>query len=64
MSTKEILMSEIEEVPEPLLAEVLDFVHFLKAKVAREKRDLAIMSESALSKDWLKPEEDEAWQDL
>ncbi len=64
MSTKEILMSEIEEVPEPLLAEVLDFVYFLKAKVAREKRDLAIMSESSLSKDWLKPEEDEAWQDL
>jgi hypothetical protein len=64
MNAKEILMSEIEEVPEPLLAEVLDFVYFLKAKVAREKRDIAIMSESSLVKDWLKPEEDEAWQDL
>ena len=25
---------------------------------------IAIMSESSLSKDWLKPEEDEAWQNL
>ncbi|MBM4308764.1 MAG: DUF2281 domain-containing protein [Deltaproteobacteria bacterium] len=64
MSTKELLISEIEEVPESLLAEVLDFVHFLKAKISREKLDMAIMSESSLSKDWLKPEEDEAWQNL
>jgi len=64
MSTKEILMNEIEEVPEPLLSEVLDFVHFLKAKVVREKLEIAIMSESSLSTDWLKPEEDEAWQNF
>jgi len=64
MSTKDLLMNEIEEVPEPLLSEVLDFVHFLKTKVAREKLDIAIMSESSLSKDWLKPEEDEVWQNL
>ncbi|MBN1358954.1 MAG: DUF2281 domain-containing protein [Sedimentisphaerales bacterium] len=64
MSTKELLINEIEEVPEPLLAEVLDFVCFLKAKIAREKLATAIASESSLSKDWLKPEEDDAWQDL
>ena len=57
-------MNETEEVPEPLLSEVLDFVHFLKTKVAREKLDIAIMSESSLSKDWLNPEEDEVWQNL
>ena len=64
MSTKELLINEIEEVPEPFLAEVLDFVLFLKARIAREKLDMALMSESSLSKDWLKPEEDQAWQDL
>ena len=64
MSTKELLMNEIEEVPEPLLSEVLDFVHLLKAKAVRDKLDIAIMSETSLSKDWLKPEEDEAWQNL
>ena len=43
---------------------VLDFVHFLKAKAGREKLDTAVMSESSLAKDWLKQEEDEAWQSL
>jgi hypothetical protein len=64
MSTKEELISEIEEAPEPLLSEVLDFVHFLKAKTLREKLDTAVMSESSLRKDWLNPEENEAWQGL
>ena len=64
MSTKELLISEIEQVPEPFLAEVLDFVHFLKARIVREKLATAIASESSLSKDWARPEEDEAWQDL
>lgn len=64
MSTKELLISEIENATEPILTEVLDFVHFLKAKIVREKLDIAIVSESSLSKDWLKTEEDEAWQDL
>jgi hypothetical protein len=64
MTTKELLINEIEQVPEPLLAEVLDFVCFLKARIAREKMEPAMMSESALSRDWLKPEEDRAWRDL
>ncbi len=64
MSTKELLINEIQEVPEPLLSEVLNFVHFLKAKIVHDKLDIAIMSESSLSEDWLKPEEDKAWQNL
>jgi len=60
MNTKKMLIDEIEEVPEPLLSEVLDFVHFLKQKNDREKIDNAIMSQSSLDKDWLRPEEDEA----
>ena len=64
MSTKEELISEIEEAPETLLSEVLDFIHFLKARTLREKMDVTTMSESSLRKDWLTPEENEAWQDL
>ena len=64
MSKKEMLLSEIEQVPEPLLDEVLDFVHFLKTKIIKERLDTDIASESSLKKDWLKPEEDEAWQSL
>ena len=64
MSKKEQLISEIEQVPEPLLDEVLDFVHFLKTKTIKERLDISIASESSLKKDWMKSEEDEAWQGL
>jgi hypothetical protein len=64
MSKKELLINEIEQVPESFLDEVLDFVHFLKTKIIKERLDTAIASESSLKKDWLKPEEDEAWQNL
>ncbi|MFQ5717368.1 MAG: DUF2281 domain-containing protein [Nitrospinales bacterium] len=66
MSNKELLLSEIEQVSEPLLGEVLDFVRFLKTKKAGKLKpaDLTIASESSLKKVWLTPEEDEAWKDL
>lgn len=64
MSKKELLLNEIEQVPESFLDEVLDFVHFLKSKIIKERLNTAIASESSLKKDWLKPEEDEAWQGL
>ncbi|MCK4385134.1 MAG: DUF2281 domain-containing protein [candidate division Zixibacteria bacterium] len=64
MGKKELLISEIEKVPEAFLDEVLDFIHFLKTKIIKEKLNTAIASESSLKKDWLRPEEDEAWQSL
>ena len=64
MSKKEILIQEIEQVPELYLDEVLDFVQFLKSKIVKEKLDTVIACESSLRKDWLLPEEDEAWQGL
>lgn len=64
MSKKELLISEIEQVPEPFLDELLDFVRFLKAKKIKNRLDSAIASESSLKKDWLNPEEDEAWKSL
>ena len=64
MSKKELLISEIEQAPEPLIDELLDFVQFLKSKIIRERLDTAMASESSLKKDWLRPEEDDAWQSL
>ena len=64
MSKKELLLKEIEEVSEPILDEVIDFVQFLKTKTVQENLSITIASESALRKDWLWPEEDEAWQGL
>jgi Arc/MetJ-type ribon-helix-helix transcriptional regulator len=29
-----------------------------------DESEITLLSESSLEKDWLKPEEDEAWQDL
>jgi len=63
MQSEDAVIREIEDLPEPLLREVLDFVRFLKTKAAQDRFETALLSESAL-KDWLKPEEDEAWHDL
>ena len=63
MNTKSILIKEIENLPEPVIAEVLDYVRFLEYK---NQKDLEtyIQSESSLKKEWLSPAEDEAWKDL
>lgn len=64
MEEKELIVREIENIPKPYLTEILDYIRFLKTKVLDPKMGLALVSESALKKDWLKPEEDEAWKDL
>jgi len=64
MGKKELLIKEIDQVPEPFLDEILEFIQFLKTKIIKEKLDISIASESSLKKDWLRPEEDEAWQSL
>ena len=58
------LIQEIEQMPEPFLDEIQDFVGFLKAKIARARMDTALASESSLKKDWLSSEEEAAWRDL
>ncbi|MFN6036125.1 MAG: DUF2281 domain-containing protein [Dolichospermum sp.] len=65
MTIKEQITQEIEKLPEPVLQEILDFVQFLQTKYQQNKMlEITIMSESSLAKDWLKPEEDAAWQNL
>ncbi len=64
MTTRDRLVSEVEELPEPLLLEVLDFVRFLKERADNGSTFLLSTSESSLRKDWLRPEEDAAWQEL
>ena len=64
MSKKDTIISELNNLPESLIDEILEHIIFLKNRSLKEKRELILMSESSLSKDWLKPEEDKAWQDL
>ncbi len=64
MDTKEIILKEIEKVPEEYLVEILDFIRILEMKASLKGIETAIASETSLKKDWLNPLEDEAWQDL
>ena len=64
MGQREDIIREIKSLPIHLLEEVADYIGYLKQKKVQEKLDITLASESSLSKDWLKPEEDQAWQDL
>jgi hypothetical protein len=46
------------------LAKVLDYLQYLKVKHQQGIMENAVLSEAILSEDWLKPEEEAAWQDL
>jgi hypothetical protein len=64
MTRIEALMCDAEDVPDVLL----DFLRFLKSRYQKETGtehiEPMLLSESALAKDWLRPEEDEAWKGL
>jgi len=64
MCTKELLVEQIDKLPESLLEKVLEYIRSLQTNLVKEKIETLAISESALKKDWLKPEEDEAWQNL
>ena len=73
MNSKQQIIEEIEDIPEPLLNEIIDFIQFLKRKhLCQNSLDMepinsletVLLSESSLAKDWLTKEEDEAWQHL
>ncbi len=64
MQVKNLIFKEIERVPEKYLGEILDFIRFLESKATDEKIEMAVVSETSLKKDCLRPEEDKAWQDL
>ena len=64
MTKKEALMKELEQVPEAIIDEVLCYIRILKSKISKGNMESALISETSLKKDWLRPEEDEAWKDL
>ena len=64
MTKREALIHKIEDMPDPVIDEIMDFVDFLRMKNKSSGMETTILSESSLSKIWLTPEEDEAWKDL
>jgi hypothetical protein len=54
----------LNDLPPRTYGEVLDFIRYLKSRRRKAAPDTALASEPALRKDWLRPEEEEAWSDL
>ena len=64
MTIKEKFIQELETLPDALVAELLAHARNLRLKNGKGAREIAIASEPSLARDWLRPEEDEAWKDL
>lgn len=64
MTLHDRIIQELETLSDPAVDEVIDFIRFLKTKEQKEKLEYLSFAESALKKDWLLPEENDAWQDL
>ncbi len=60
--TEEVLLEKMKELPLSYRQEVIDFIEYLRLKT--QKRETLFLSEKSLARDWLLPEEDEAWKDL
>ena len=50
MTSKELILQEMAAVPEPILAEVLDFLRFLKSKRLQSSPSVTIVSPEGESK--------------
>jgi hypothetical protein len=64
MTARETILRVVDEMPAVYLDELADYARRLRVKAAHQQFPTALASEAVLAKDWLRPEEDEAWQDL
>jgi len=62
MEYEKVVLEKLKQLPPMYWKEVIDFIEFLKLKI--QKNETLFLSEKNLAKDWLLPEEDEAWKDL
>jgi len=64
MEVEEEIIRELHHVPRQHYREILDFIRAKKKNACGMVAETALASEFSLKKDWLRPEEDEAWADL
>lgn len=64
MTVKESIVQAVEDLPEECLDDLAHYVEALRQATALRAVPTALASEAVLAKDWLRPEEDEAWRDL
>ncbi|NMA92527.1 MAG: DUF2281 domain-containing protein [Firmicutes bacterium] len=63
------IMREIDNLPPAILEKVADYIAYVKNrhKIGNETVEIIgipMVQEEVLAKDWLKPEEDKAWENL
>jgi hypothetical protein len=61
VEVEEQIIRELHQVPQHHYREILDFIRAKKKKAGKIISETALASESSLKKDWMLPEEDEAW---
>ncbi|MEM9274334.1 MAG: DUF2281 domain-containing protein [Cyanobacteria bacterium P01_F01_bin.143] len=61
MNSKEQLIQELDNIPEPLIQEVLDFLYFLKAK---QDRDIQDLQDARAALATVETESKVSWEDL
>ena len=64
MKIKDEVLKKIDDIPEKYLYDILSYIRNLELKIETEKLGISIASEGVLKKEWLSPEEDEAWKNL
>jgi hypothetical protein len=64
MTQREALVREIADLPDDYLGDLAEFVRQLKLRAVLARSPTALVSEGVLQRDWLRAEEDEAWQHL
>ena len=64
MTAKEAIVQAVEDLPDECLDDLAHYVGTLRQKSALRIVPTALATEAVLAKDWLRPEEDEAWRDL
>jgi hypothetical protein len=64
MTAKEAILKAVEVLPDDRLGDLANYADLLRHEEAVLSSPTALASERTLAKDWLRPEEDEAWKDL
>ena len=64
MTLKETIVQAVEDLPEDCLDDLAHYFESLRRRAALRAAPTALASEAVLAKDWLRPEEDEAWRNL
>ncbi|MGA2034785.1 MAG: hypothetical protein ABSG68_21255 [Thermoguttaceae bacterium] len=64
MTAREALLQTVEGLPEEFLVELAEYAKRLRLKAAHCQVPTTLATQDVLARDWLRPEEEEAWRDL